>query len=380
MGRTGLSVDQAAVTETGDDVDTGSASRLPLDASYELYEGDDDGLQRRTVSATPPDPDRLLQRFASMVVARAVDQEAIYLQRQGHLGVYGSSRGQEAAQVGSAAALHDHDWLFPSYREMGAVVVRGLLPEDMLHPWRGTWFATHDVHSHRFGLLTIPLATQTLHAVGFALGLRQEGSDAVVLCYLGDGATSEGDAHEAFNFAAVLNVPVVFVIQNNQYAISVPVSRQSRVTALARRAYGYGMPGLRCDGNDVTAVEAATTDAVNRARSRSGPCLVEAVTYRMEAHTTSDDPSRYRSAEEVARWQALDPLARVEHHLRELGRLDDARLEEISHTANAEASRVRSAIESTVDVGPAELFDHVFAKPSPRLTRQREAVIRAFGE
>ena len=348
-------------------------------ATYRRYVGDETGVTEQPGEAPPPDADIARGLYRSMRVARAVDREAIFLQRQGHLGVYASSLGQEAAQVGSAAAVERSDWIFPSYREMGAAIVRGLPPEAILHAWRGTWFADHDIHEHRFGLLTIPLATQALHAVGFAMASAQAGEPEVVLCYLGDGANSEGDAHEAYNFAAVFQVPVVFVVQNNQYAISVPLTRQTRVASFAHKGLAYGMPGFSCDGNDVLAVHGATREAVDRARQGLGPSIVEAVTYRMEAHTTSDDPSRYRADEEVAHWADRDPILRLESELEAAGLLGDELRDEVEHAATTEAARVRATIEGAVEPEPTDLFDHVLERRSPQLERQREEVHRAFG-
>ena len=346
---------------------------------YERYIEYEGGVRRLPARGQDPSAEQLRALHQHMVIARAVDQEAIYLQRQGHLGVYASSRGQEAAQVGSAAALATSDWLFPSYREMGAAIVRGLPPESILHSWRGTWFAAHDVREHRFGLLTIPLATQAPHAVGLAFASKQDGHGDVVLCYLGDGATSEGDAHEAFNFASVFEVPVVFLIQNNQYAISVPLAKQTRASSLALKGGAYGMPGYRCDGNDVVAVHAATKEAVCRARAGEGPSIVEAVTYRMEPHTTSDDPQRYRTTEETASWAALDPITRLEEHLQRAGILDADGSDRATTAAATEATRVRHEIEHSPQAEPSELFEHVLARPSAQLDRQREEVERAFG-
>jgi 2-oxoisovalerate dehydrogenase E1 component alpha subunit len=345
---------------------------------YGRYLEDAHGVREQRCVAAVPEAALLLRWYRDMRIARGVDQEAIYLQRQGHLGTYASSKGQEAAQVGSASAARSSDWIFPSYREMGAAVSRGLPPEAILHAWRGTWFAVHDPAEHRFGLLTIPLATQALHATGLALASVQDGHDDVVLCYLGDGATSEGDAHEAFNFAAVFQLPVVFVIQNNQYAISVPVARQTRVRSLARKGFAYGMPGYTCDGNDVVAVHGAVGEAVERARQGLGPSIVEAVTYRMEAHTTADDPTRYRDAEEVARWQERDPITRLEVRLERQGLLDAATREHVDDLVATETARVRRTIVETEEVHPRELFEHVLASPSARLARQQQEVLDAL--
>jgi pyruvate dehydrogenase E1 component alpha subunit len=317
---------------------------------------------------------RSLYRY--MVLARRVDKQAINLQRQGQLGVYASLLGQEAAQVGSAYALSEQDWVFPSYREMGAALVRGLDPAKILHLFRGTWLSDHDPYQHHFGLLSIPIGTQALHAAGFAMGAKFDGKDVVVVAYFGDGATSEGDTHEAMNFAAVYDAPCVFFVQNNQYAISVPLSLQTRAPTIAHKAVGYGIPGLRADGNDVLATYAVTRQAVERARDGRGPSLIEAVTYRMEAHTTADDPTRYRSGAELAEWKARDPIARFETFLEREGLLDDACRAEIDQEAGAYAARMREEIYDAPHGDPLELFDHVYVDPPPSFAEQRALLRR----
>jgi pyruvate dehydrogenase E1 component alpha subunit len=318
------------------------------------------------------DDDQLMELYRLMVVAREVDAQAIRLQRQGQLGVYASLRGQEAAQIGSAYALAAQDWVFPSYREMGVALVRGLEPAELLHVFRGTWLGAHDPAKYRFGLITISIGTQALHAAGFAMAAKLDGADACAVCYMGDGATSEGDSHEAMNFAGVYGAPCVFFIQNNQYAISLPVTRQTRAPTIAHKAIGYGMPGLRCDGNDVFACYAAMRHALAHARDGKGPFLVEAITYRMEAHTTSDDPTRYRDPAELEQWRSRDPITRFAHHLRGRGLLDDQTEAAIGKAATAEAQTARAAIYEAPHGDPLELFDHVYVEPPPRLRDQRE--------
>ncbi|MPZ86903.1 MAG: pyruvate dehydrogenase (acetyl-transferring) E1 component subunit alpha [Nitriliruptorales bacterium] len=310
-----------------------------------------------------------LYRF--MVLARRVDKQAIALQRQGQLGVYASLLGQEAAQVGSAYALADADWVFPSYREMGAALVRGVDPGRILHLYRGTWLSGHDPYQHNFALLSIPTGTQTLHAAGYAMAARLDGKDLVAVAYFGDGATSGGDPHEAMNFAAVYDAPCVFFVQNNQYAISVPLSRQTRAPSIAHRAIGYGMPGYRVDGNDVLATYAVMRQAVERARRGEGPSLIEAVTYRMEAHTTTDDPSRYRTPEEVAEWKARDPIARFKTFLAAEGLLGDEVRAQIDAEAADCARRMREEIADAPHGDPLELFEHVYVEPPPSFDEQR---------
>ena len=324
---------------------------------------------------------RNLYRY--MVLARRVDKQAINLQRQGQLGVYASLLGQEAAQVGGAYALAEQDWVFPSYREMGAALVRGVDPGKVLHLFRGTWLSGHDPYEFNFGLLSIPIGTQALHAAGFAMAAKLDSKDIVVMSYFGDGATSEGDPHEAMNFAAVYDAPCVFFVQNNQYAISVPLSQQTKAPTIAHKAVGYGMPGFRADGNDVLATYAVSRLAVDRARRGEGPSLIEAVTYRMEAHTTTDDPTRYRSAEELAEWAARDPIARFETFLDREGLLDDAFRAEIDEEAKAYAQRMREEIYDAPHGDPLELFEHVYVEPPPSFDEQRAMLRReldAHGE
>jgi 2-oxoisovalerate dehydrogenase E1 component alpha subunit len=317
---------------------------------------------------------RNLYRF--MVLARRVDKQAINLQRQGQLGVYASLLGQEAAQVGGAYALAEQDWVFPSYREMGAALVRGVDPGKILHLFRGTWLSDHDPMETQFGLLSIPIGTQALHAAGFAMGAKFDGKDTVVMSYFGDGATSEGDPHEAMNFAAVYDAPCVFFVQNNQYAISVPLSQQTKAPTIAHKAVGYGMPGFRADGNDVLATYAVTRMAVDRARRGDGPSLIEALTYRMEAHTTADDPTRYRTPEELEEWKRRDPIARFETFLEKEGLLDDDFRGQIEEEAKGYAARMREEIYDAPHGDPLELFEHVYVDPPASYEEQRALLRR----
>jgi len=314
----------------------------------------------------------LLELHRTMIITRRVDREAINLQRQGQLGVYASCLGQEAAQVASAWALQDEDWIFPSYRELGAAIVRDVDPADLLHLFRGTWLSDHDPYEHRFALLSIPIGTQALHATGFAMGARFDDNPIVTVVYFGDGGTSEGDPHEAMTFAGVMRAPVVFFVQNNQYAISVPLAKQTAAPTLAHKAIGYGLPGYRCDGNDPLATYAVTRRAVERARAGHGPALIEALTYRMEAHTTSDDPSRYRSDEELEAAALTDPIVRLRNHLRNRDLLDDATERRFEEEAAERAQAVRDAIYDAPHGDPLELFDHVYVAPRADLAAQRD--------
>jgi pyruvate dehydrogenase E1 component alpha subunit len=306
----------------------------------------------------------LRELYRLMVVTRKVDREAINLQRQGQLGVYASCLGQEAAQVGSAYALADEDWIFPSYRELGAAIVRKVDAAGLLHLYRGTWLSDHDPYAHNFALMAIPIGTQALHATGFAMGARFEGNPIVTVTYFGDGGTSEGDPHEAMTFAGVMKAPIVFFVQNNQYAISVPLDRQTAAPTLAHKAVGYGLPGYRVDGNDVLATYAVTKRAVERARRGDGPAFIEAVTYRMEAHTTSDDPTRYRTKEELEEAARTDPIARMRNYLTARDLYDDELEKTIDEEAQDLATYVRAGIYDAPHGDPMELFDHVYVDPA----------------
>ncbi len=296
--------------------------------------------------------------------------------------MYPSSRGQEACQIAAVLALRDDDWLFPTYRDSVALVSRGIDPAGVLTLLRGDWHCGYDPVATRVAPQCTPLATQTVHAVGMAEAMRRKGADTVVLALIGDGATSEGDFHEALNFAAVLRSPVVFLIQNNGYAISVPLERQSAAPALAYKGVGYGMRSEQVDGNDLVAVLSVLNAAVEHARSGRGPFLVEAHTYRMEAHTNADDATRYRPEGEVDRWAAADPVHRLQTHLTAAGLLDDAAVAAARAEAETFAEGVRAALNADVPVDPMDLFDHVYAKPTTQLREQREqlaAELRAGG-
>ncbi|CAN5600330.1 pyruvate dehydrogenase (acetyl-transferring) E1 component subunit alpha [soil metagenome] len=349
---------------------------LPPDPPIQILDDDGNLAEVEGYSVDDLTDEDFQNLYRHMVVSRRIDKQAINLQRQGQLGVYASLLGQEAAQVGGAYALAAQDWVFPSYREMGAAVVRGVDPAQLLHQFRGTWLSGYDPYEFNFGLLSIPIGTQALHATGFAMAAKFDDRDLVVMVYFGDGATSEGDPHEALNFAAVYDAPCVFFVQNNQYAISTPLSEQTRAPTIAHKAIGYGMPGYRCDGNDVLASYAVTRRAVKRARDGEGPSLIEAVTYRMEAHTTADDPTRYRTPEEMDEWERRDPIARFEKFLRAKGLLDSDLKEQIDADVEKMATRIREEIYEAPHGDPLELFEHVYVDPIPALAEQREMLSR----
>ena len=323
-----------------------------------------------------PSSDILLSLYRRMVVGRRFDVQVTALTRQGRLATYPSAVGQEACEIGAVAALKPQDWLFPTYRDTMAVMTLGVAPAEALLQFRGDWHMGFDPYEHRISVQATPLATQALHAVGLATAAKLKGDDVVALTFLGDGSTSEGDAHEAFNFASVWQAPVVFVIQNNQYAISVPVAKQSHARTLADKAIGYGMPGYYVDGNDVAAMYAVISTAVENAREGHGPTMIEGLTYRVEAHTNSDDPTRYRDRDEEGAWAALDPIARLERYLRDNGALNDQLGAEIAAEAETLAAHVREAITTEVELDPLELFDHVYVNPRANLAEQREYLAR----
>ncbi len=298
--------------------------------------------------------------YRDMVMTRRFDAEAITLQRQGELGLWASLLGQEAAQIGSGRATRQDDYVFPTYREHGVAWTRDVDPLNLLGMFRGVNNGGWDPNQNNFQLYTIVIGSQTLHAAGYAMGVAKDGADSAVIAYFGDGASSQGDVAEAFTYAAVYNAPVVFFCQNNQWAISEPTARQSRVP-IYQRAAGFGFPGVRVDGNDVLAVLAVTRAALERARSGGGPMLVEAFTYRMGAHTTSDDASRYRMDDERAEWESKDPIARLKAHLTKEGLADDAYYAGIDQESDALARRVREGVRAMPDPDPMSIFDHVYA-------------------
>jgi len=319
-----------------------------------------------------PDRDALLRAYRGLVEGRRINDQASALVRQGRLAVYPSSHGQEACQVAAAQVLKEGDWLFPTYRDSVAVIARGVSPADTMCLLKGDWHSGYDSRAHGVAPQATPLATQLLHAVGFAQAAKYRGEDTVALALCGDGATSEGDFHEAMNFAAVFHVPVVFFVQNNEFAISVPLSRQTAAPSLAHKAIGYGMRGERVDGNDVAAVLAVLGEAVDRARAGGGPTLVEAHTYRMQAHTNADDDTRYRERAEVQAWIARDPLTRLRTYLLAEGALDEETESALAAGAEEIASALRDALNSDSELDPEDLFRYVTATRSPQLTEQWE--------
>jgi 2-oxoisovalerate dehydrogenase E1 component alpha subunit len=320
-------------------------------------------------SATP-DLSRDLYRW--MVLSRTLDQEAYNLQRQGELGLWLSCRGQEAAQIGSVSALRRSDHIFPAYREHAVGLYRGISPAELLAPWRGCAHGGWDPAKYRMHIYSLVLATQTLHATGYAMGVDADGVNEVVMTYIGDGASSQGDANEALNWAAVTQGPIVFFCQNNQWAISTPATAQSR-TPLHQRAAGFGLRAVQVDGNDALAVHAVTSEAVARVRAGDGPVFIEAMTYRMAGHSTSDDPRRYRDDAEVGEWQNLDPIDRLAALLTDQGWIDDQFRRKLETEVNDLAADTRQSCLALPPPTLEETFRHTFVEETAALEQERKA-------
>ena len=342
----------------------------------------DDSRYRSTL-----DKPALLSLYRDMVLVRQLDVQATALQRQGQLSLWAPLLGQEAAQIGSGRALQEQDYAFTTYREHGVAWCRNIDPLDMLRFWRGTMHQSWDAKLHRLYGYQVIIGAHALHATGYAMGVQlagnlgtgEAGRDQAVVAYFGDGAMSEGDVNEAFVFATTYQAPVVFFCQNNQWAISEPTKRQSRIP-LASRADGFGLPGVRVDGNDVMAVHAVTVEALNRARSGGGPTLIEAVTYRMGAHTTSDDPTKYRDSADDELWRSRDPIERLRIYLRSIEVLDDQIQSELDQEAASLAERMRDGCRELPDPHPLTMFDHVYAGSDARIDGQRREVQAILAE
>ena len=313
--------------------------------------------------------------YRDLALVRRIDVEATALQRQGELGIWASLLGQEAAQVGAGRAMLPQDFAFPTYREHGVAWCRDVDPLHLLALFRGVNLGGWDPHEHNFNLYTIVIGSQTLHATGYAMGMQYDGAEAATLAFFGDGASSQGDVNEAFVWAASFNAPIVFFCQNNQWAISEPLEIQSR-QPLYKRALGFGFPGVRVDGNDVLASMAVTKAALEHARAGNGPTLIEAFTYRMGAHTTSDDPTRYRLSSELEAWKLKDPLERLRSFLFKNQLADAAFFEALDAESEELATTLRDGVRAMVDPDPLSIFDTVYAELTPLLTEQRDSFER----
>jgi pyruvate dehydrogenase E1 component alpha subunit len=336
-----------------------------LDETGTVAEGEEIGI----------DDDRLQAMHRVMVTARRLDDRLLKLQRQGRIGTFAPVEGQEAAQVGSAAALAQTDWVVPSYRENAVALWRGLpLEQIFLYAAGYTEGAAIPQGAHDLPV-AIPVGTQPLHAVGIAYAEKLRGGEAVTMTYFGDGATSQGDVHEAMNMAGSFGLPVVFLCQNNQWAISVPRDRQTAARTLAQKALAYGMPGLQVDGNDLPAVHAAAREAVERARAGNGPTFIECVTYRLGLHTTADDPTKYRDEEDVEPWREREPLRRLVALMTQRDLIDDDALSELESAIDREIQDAWEATEQRIeelDRHPEAMFDHHYAELPPPLAAQRD--------
>ncbi|MGW8483672.1 pyruvate dehydrogenase (acetyl-transferring) E1 component subunit alpha [Microbacterium sp. NPDC055903] len=352
------------ITQTAQDLDL--SERLIAPDGTRLVHPE---LDRHVADVTP---EQLGALYRDMVVLRRIDAEGFALQRQGQLGLWAPCQGQEATQIGTARALAPQDFVFPSYRETGVILARGAEPGDFVRTWRGEEGAAYDPQRLRCAPMQIIIGAQSLHAVGYAMGVQRDGADEVAVAYFGDGATSQGDVSEAMVFAASYQAPVVFVCQNNHWAISEPVSVQSQYP-IAGRAPAFGIPSLRVDGNDVLACMAAMRWALEHARSGKGPAFIEAVTYRMGPHTTADDPTRYRDPAELEAWRTRDPIARLDAHLRSIGALDDAAAAEVAAEADAMARAMRAECIGMITRAPLAVFDGVYAEPHTGIAEQRAA-------
>jgi pyruvate dehydrogenase E1 component alpha subunit len=318
--------------------------------------------------------DVLVKGLHTMLLARRFDERRLKLQRSGRIGTFAPVNGQEAAQVGTISALRSYDWFIPSYRETAANFWRGVDPAQMLVFDAGYNEGVSIPEDSRDLPNAVPVGTQMLQAAGIAYAARQFGTDEVAMTYFGDGATSQGDFHEALNFAAVFDCPVVFVCQNNQYAISVPREKQTRSATIAQKAVAYGMPGIQIDGNDILAAYVAASEAVKRAREESRPTLIECVTYRLEMHTTADDPTRYREDEEVEEWRSRDPIERFYAYLASNDLIDDAKRESMEDEIGDEIDEAWRKAQALIDDGPGpeQMFEHILAEKPPELERQQE--------
>ncbi len=323
--------------------------------------------------------EQLLDFYRSMVLVRRLDVEATALQRHGELGIWAQLLGQEAAQIGAGRALRPQDFVFPTYREHGVAWCRGIEPLDLLGLFRGVDHGSWRPADYNFNIYTLVIGAQTLHATGYAMGVQRDGlvgtgdpdRDMAVVAHFGDGASSQGDVNEAFIFAASVNAPVVFFCQNNQWAISEPIEKISRVP-LYQRALGFGFPGLRVDGNDVLATYAVTQAALQRARDGQGPTLVEAYTYRMGAHTTTDDPTRYRHSDDLERWKLKDPIERLRVYLKRHGLADAAWFDEVSAEADELGATLREGCKAMPDPDAMRIFSQVYEEEPDELAEQRE--------
>src|SRR5699024_2373973 len=316
--------------------------------------------------------EQLVYLYKTMIYSRIIDEKALSYQRQGRMLTYAPNIGQEAAQVGSAYAMEEDDWLVPSFRELGALLIRGVPLEKIYLYWYGNEFGSHLEADMKVLPVSVPISSQFQHATGIGMANNIKKENNVVVTYVGDGGTSHGDFHEALNFASVFKVPVVFIVQNNQYAISLPRHRQTASKTIAQKAVAYGMPGILVDGNDIFAMYSATKEAINRARNGEGPTLIEAYTYRLGAHTTSDDPTKYREDAEVEEWKEKDPILRFKKYLLAKGLINDEWEEKIKKELNDKVGKIFEEIEGKSDTEIEDIFKYQYETMPPQLEEQLE--------
>jgi pyruvate dehydrogenase E1 component alpha subunit len=338
---------------------------LPAEHDVRRIIGDGDLVADGEVDGL--DEAALVDLYRAMVLLRTYDERSVVYHRQGRIGTYAIFWGHEAIQAGSALALADEDWIFPSYRESAIGLLRGMPPETVLAWWRGHPAGWWDPREFRLASIAVPIATHVPHAAGYAWGARLKGESACAIAYFGDGATSEGAFHEGANFAAVMRAPVVLLCNNNQWAISTPLDAQTRAESLADKAAGYGMPGVRVDGGDVLAVYEATSEALARGRAGEGPTFIEALTYRSAPHATADDPSAYWDEARVEEERRNECLGRYESYLRRVGVLTDELAEEIRADALGRMKAGIAAAEAMPPPDPEEVFAHAYVDPPPGL-------------
>ncbi len=353
---------------------------LPYHVEY-LSILDEEGRLDEALEPKIPD-DLLLKLYRAMVLGRRFDERVLSLQRQGRIGTFAPTSGQEASQLGAAAVLEPSDFMVPSFRETVAQIYRGVPMEAVILGFGGYNEAALLAKEGNDLPNSVPVGSQVLHAVGIAWGIKYRKKKNVAMTFFGDGGTSEGDFHEGMNFAGVFQVPAIFVCQNNQWAISVPRSKQTRSKTLAQKALAYGMPGIQVDGNDILAVYAAAKEAADRARAGQGPSMIECETYRMMMHTTADDPKRYRKDEEVEGWKKKDPIQRFQKYLKNKGLLSDQKVEELEAQVKEE---IQKAVEHAEELmkkysDPLHMFEHAYAEMPPHLKAQREELKRELAE
>jgi pyruvate dehydrogenase E1 component alpha subunit len=353
---------------------------LPYHVEY-LSILDEEGRLDQALEPEIPD-DLLLKLHRAMVLGRRFDERLLSLQRQGRIGTFAPITGQEASQLGAVAPLIPGDIMAPSFRETAAQVYRGAPLVSIILAFGGYNEAASLVKEGSDLPVAVPVSSQVPHAVGIAWAMKYRKKQNVVMTFFGDGGTSEGDFHEGMNFAAVYQAPVVFVCQNNQWAISVPRSRQTHSKTIAQKALAYDIPGIQVDGNDVLAVYSAAKEAIDRARSGGGPSFIESVTYRMMMHTTADDPKRYRKDEEVEGWRKRDPIQRFQKYLKSKGLLSDQKIEELEAQIKAE---IQQAVEHAEELmkkytDPLHMFEHAYAEMPSHLKEQREDLKQELAE